>query len=555
MVKNMTKNEVTKGAKEKIMEFYEKHFVVIWIIFVGIILILNFYLQEKFPSDKNLTVYFQTIFLGFITFSIPFLWNLYQKILEVKSKSVGYSIENIINKDLYKRADRLFVYYLLFPYIFFLLGGLVFSFCFSSILLYFFIFTSFCLILFSTKIYHWIEGNSDISSPMDKQLKNFISLTPINDDLMRLLNQLFQKTDGEIEKQYFLNSSEWLDLFTCRIEKIIEQGPVDKQNGEFLYNILTFFHDSLENRDLLALLRSSIFEKFLKFHLTLWKKGQGKEDREEYIFVLSVFERTISKIFTKSFEEQEGKYFIFFLSDFIKHINNSLEEKIEINGEKKLYVKDILSLTNFCNILFNRVPYHPSHLEVWRSIPYEWRISSQNLKKGIVPRILLNKFLIWAQLRIIQGKEKEWDECLDEVSAELFPETDPKLWAYILTFAFAPYVPLKKVESFMEWPIIFGYTTERFSDILKNAEWTTDINLEEEYQQEKKKTMEQVEKTIKLLRTIRNVYVLFRDTFSQENIEKYLEEIRTIEDKYKDDKEKCHKLQRLKSVFEKLKEQ
>jgi len=549
MVKNKKNIELEKVAKGKIVEFYEKHFVAIWIVIVGIILILNFYLQVKFPPDKNLTVYFQTIFLGFITFSIPFLWNLYQKILEVKSKSVGYSIENIINKDLYKKADKLFVYYLLFPYIFFLLGGLVFSFCFSSILLYFFIFTSFCLILFSTKIYHWIEENSDISSPMDKQLKNFISLTPINDDLMRLLNQLFHKTDGEIEKQYFLNSSEWLDLFTCRTEKIIAQGTVDKQNGVVLYNILTSFHDSLENRDLLALLRSSIFEKFLKSHLTVWKQGQGKEDEEYILVLLSVFESTISKIFTKSLEEQRGKYFIFFLSDFIKHINNSLEEKIEINGEKKLYVKDILSLTNFCNILFDRVPYHPSHLEIWRSIPYEWRISSQILKKGIVQRILFLEFLNWAFLRINTTNKSQYDQCLEEVSTELFPMTDQILWASILTFALSRYNPEARVESVIERPWIFGYM-DFYSVLFEDAEWEGDeekiLKLEEKRMEERRK------ETLELLKIVKN---RFGYTFSQKNIEKYLEEIKNLEDKYKDDEEKYHKLQRLKFVFEKLKEQ
>jgi len=47
--------------------------------------------------------------------------------------------------------------------------------------------------------------------------------------------------------------------------------------------------------------------------------------------------------------------------------------------------------------------------------------------------------------------------------------------------------------------------------------------------------------------------MLFPKTFSKENIEKYLKEIETLEQKYKEDDPKYKRIQRLKTIFKGIK--
>ena len=47
--------------------------------------------------------------------------------------------------------------------------------------------------------------------------------------------------------------------------------------------------------------------------------------------------------------------------------------------------------------------------------------------------------------------------------------------------------------------------------------------------------------------------MLFPETFSKENIEKYLKEIETLEQKYKEDYPKYKRIQRLKTIFKGIK--
>ncbi len=101
------KNHVQEVGKW-MEEFYEEYWLLIWITFILVIIASNLYLKEYVPpsSENRMISYIQTIFLGFITFSIPFLWYVYQKISKIKDESVGDKIENILNKKYFKNFNE-----------------------------------------------------------------------------------------------------------------------------------------------------------------------------------------------------------------------------------------------------------------------------------------------------------------------------------------------------------------------------------------------------------------------------------------------------------------
>ncbi|MCX8083268.1 MAG: hypothetical protein N3D17_07815, partial [bacterium] len=85
-----------KQTGEKFYNFYISYWLYLWIIFILTLLNFNFLIIKKFPPPHKIINYIQGIYLGFITFSIPFLWNAYSRILEI-SKLTVKEIEGILN--------------------------------------------------------------------------------------------------------------------------------------------------------------------------------------------------------------------------------------------------------------------------------------------------------------------------------------------------------------------------------------------------------------------------------------------------------------------------
>ena len=65
---------------------------------------------------KDPLMFLQTIVIGLIAFSIPFLWNVHQRLLDKKDKIYGDKIENILAKEYYIKGINRFEVWIQYPF-------------------------------------------------------------------------------------------------------------------------------------------------------------------------------------------------------------------------------------------------------------------------------------------------------------------------------------------------------------------------------------------------------------------------------------------------------
>ena len=129
-------------------------------------------------------------------------------------------------------------------------------------------------------------------------------------------------------------------------------------------------------------------------------------------------------------------------------------------------------------------------------------------------------FSEWAQERIWQVQATpDWD--LDEVSRNLFPELNPRLWAIILIFIYMPYDD-NIVKSVIERSWNFGFIG-RVSRL-----YPGDIADKEEESKRKTIKMVQSAEKVEIKNTFELTYLLFKDQFSKENLEKYIKSLKEL---------------------------
>ena len=149
-------------------EFFQriaKYYVLLyqWIpILLALVIILTLYFCKVF-FDRDQTAYFQTIFVGLVAFGIPFMWNAYQRILEIKNKSIGDKIEHILSKEYYQKANRYFEAILLFPTALLIFCGLILSPFLSLFWDTCLIIASVIFFIYHPRIFSWIEDLCSIN--------------------------------------------------------------------------------------------------------------------------------------------------------------------------------------------------------------------------------------------------------------------------------------------------------------------------------------------------------------------------------------------------------
>lgn len=504
--------------------FYIIYWKWIWIVFILVAENLNCYiLVKKFPPD-NIN-YFQGIFLGLITFSIPALWILYQDISKVKERSIGYSAENIINRKIYEDLFTCFLIFIFIPFTIFLLLGLVFLKWLSIILIWFDLFLSLSIILSYPKIVVWIEEKTGLSQPNDKKLEKFVKETPLNEELFKAFEDIFLNyTEITLNQKLNISLEKWIEIFTNKMDELLEKIEIYKNKElDRITNIFWDLSSFLEKISIEKILfRQDFFKRFLNWYFIVWNKEKA------YSSLIGSFGKVFGFIVKKSLISPVYIFDSFFYV-FEEHINQHISEK--------KYIRHLLF--KFCHTFFENYRNLECPEEIWELIPSDWKVTSKNLKEEkAVAKIMLEYFLSWVWRRISVTKEGEYDKELEEISYHLFPETEPIYWASVLIFIFSPYSSEeKRVEEVINRP----WTFEPSRRII---EYWGKEGIErasgENYQ-------EQVKETLKLAK------MLFGKTFSQENMEKYLKEIETLEKEYKKDKIKYGRLQRLKLVFEGIK--
>jgi len=315
-----------------------------------------------------------------------------------------------------------------------------------------------------------------------------------------------------------------------------------EQNLKVVLNLFNDFSNSIDNRTFFFFHYSKeVFSQILDWHFIVWCEDQYYHSDKKNLSVAYQYfqiEYILNSIIIKIEEttlKQEENYLIF--QCFKDHVEKYKEHYIEVYGTKRYYAEDLLK--TFYNVLFDTTVDLTTRLYIWEDqFPSGWKITRNNIVTERIAKISLNRFLVWAQERI-RNPEKEYDDKLDDVVKNLFPDVEPTIWAKILIFVLSPYGE-NRLRSVIKRRWNFGHIGRiiTYSGSTENSEEDFDNRVNEMIRSERE-------------RETRNTFELgcyiFRDQFSKEDLQKYLEELNKIE--YQKDSDEEHKRMKLLNIF------
>ena len=321
---------------------------------------------------------------------------------------------------------------------------------------------------------------------------------------------------------------------------------------------LVDFLRSINNRSLSSILFSDFFKKILEGDLKVWQKDmeflnstESPETWFQYSKLLNTLDTTISSIFDRVLKEQTMDYYYFF-DCLSKHVETFKDEKQSVKGADRYYAEHILR--NFYRDFFAKVSDSPNRFNIWESFPTNWRVTVDSISdaKNILSLITLDNFFQWAHGRISSARESDFDKALEDASEKIFPEVDPIRWSKFLIFTFSSFDPEHRVESVIKRPWNFGLggrvrTFGGSATDRESFEKRVQKNMAEMDKVEKKKTFEMVKSLSKLI-------PIFHHTFTVENLNKFISEAKSLENKYEPDSYEENKRRTLLNLFSEFRE-
>jgi hypothetical protein len=309
------------------------------------------------------------------------------------------------------------------------------------------------------------------------------------------------------------------------------------ENLKIISKLLGDFNNFINNRSTTFLVwPTGTFQKILELHFRIWKKEYqylSKENKLDQWGQYSEMSRTLDLIFrhieVRALKERVASLYFQTLK---KHVERHKKEVVD----NRSYAES-LSAT-FYQVFFEHIANSPERYNIWEHyFPKEWKITKSNLenKENIISGVSLRNFLEWAQERIWQAKE-EFDQELNDVSSNLFPETEPILWARILIFIFSPYGE-NRMKSVIERRWNFGLSG-RFRI------YAGEIDDKEPFGKFRE------EETRDIMNTFELAYFLFQREFSKDNLKSYIESLKHLE--YKQESENDKKRLELLNIFTKM---
>ncbi len=524
-------NKLLEGVGRMIKEIRKYK----WQVIIALILFASIFIFYKFidkPTDNHPT-YLISILLGLIAFSIPFLWNAYQRILDIKANTKGDRIENILTKEFYQKSLKYFKYFIQYPVGILILFGLFvvpllpFHLGVTALVLIFFYF------FMLPQIFDKIECLSTTN------LKDFLaSANAESEDTRKVFAELWQKEDDLFEKEFSIEPFHVFEYFSDKVDSLIEQ---DKPT--LIQPLIKDFGDFLKNRSIIFLtVYETIPSKILEWYFKAWKRKcefSHKADRLKELANYNIL-RMLNSII-KIIEERtlKGHISFSFFECFKKHVEEYKEEKIEDENKRtRRYIESLFHI--FYQVFFENIKDAPEKYEIWEYyFPKEWKITKGNLedKDNYVSGISLDQFLRWAYPRI-QQPTADYDETLENAIKNLFPEVDPIVWSRILLFVYTPHDPGNRIKSVIEREWNFGFSGRGYVGFIGDKK---------EFEKEFNEYIQQQERNAFEL-----ALFLFVKQFDKENLKKYIEELKELESKYDDDsKEEGHRL-RLLDILEKM---
>lgn len=162
--------------------------------------------------------------------------------------------------------------------------------------------------------------------------------------------------------------------------------------------------------------------------------------------------------------------------------------------------------------------------------PGEWKVTQAGVESDypVLPRVSFDQFMHWTQGRLRQNKETDFDEELNEISENLFPEIDPVSWAQTLIFTLSPFNISGRVESVIKTRWTFGFATR-----IRMFSGYVEENKEELFERaEKESTLEidsDKKRTYEFVICLRSFVPIFYHTFTRENLESFISQAKALD--------------------------
>lgn len=508
------KEELINKVKKCYQKYYTGFATSLFIILILIIICLFRQNQIYLRNNKLLL---QTAFLGIITFSIPFLWNAYKELIEIKKHIAGTSIKDILRKENYQKSLKYFEIYVQYPTGIFIFSGLLLIPLSHYAIGIGIVVVSFFYFLLLPQIFQKIEVLRSTT------IKDLLSEKEAeSEDLQKAFLELWSKSDQDIKKEFLLD---FIDLFIFMSKKI--DTLISKEEPTIVFNYLKDFSDFVNNRSIIYLvLYKEVFPKILEWHSLLWEKeiiysddDTNREKWYKYRTVVTTLSSLIKTIEERSFKEKQAYLFFY---HFNKHVEQNIAKILKNKKEQeKFYVKSLFD--TFYEVFFKEIDNSPEKYAIFDYIPTEWKVSKNNLddRENIMTRITLIQFYDWAQMKIWPPDTKTI-LIVDEMIICLFPGIDPMTFAPILIFVLSPQVTENQVKFIIERPWNFGkihrpMPSRFFPSGIEREAYMKIIS--DDYEQKKK---QETEKTFEL------ICLLFKNEFSKDKLKDYVIQTKSL---------------------------
>jgi hypothetical protein len=213
---------------------------------------------------------------------------------------------------------------------------------------------------------------------------------------------------------------------------------LEKKSGS-LPSLLKIFHNNLSKRDKTFLLYfDTCLPKLLELRYCIWHKTVSSyihneraywgmyQESEHYI---SLILSEITRIAFASDSPGSFQYFKY-LEEHAKAYQN---KELLWNGNPRAY-SDRLPINN-PQQFFDLIPEARDSYDIWQYdyFPREWKITKKTISdpQNKIARHMLAEYLDWS-IDLIRNSDKQFNNKLNEVSRELFPDTEPWLFARIM---------------------------------------------------------------------------------------------------------------------------
>lgn len=315
--------------------------------------------------------------------------------------------------------------------------------------------------------------------------------------------------------------------------------------------LITDFVSSLDQGPQLYMIHYPLLmEKLLEWHKEAWVKwiGAPSDGGTEWIQIYHPLEEGVRKIGRKSIEAKQYAFSVTFLKNFISHLEKNKDTKVERNNGKWFY-RDYAYKVLFSLITKFVSSSEPGDLDYfWKQIPSDWKVTASNLReKKVFANLAAAEFIDWACNRIQRDQGDKYDESLDDISGNLFPEANSQTWEIILLFVCSPFDSEAQAKSVIERNWGIGMYSLRDVKMMTFA-----VGEEKETEEEKQRRINGIEHKIETskAKAYELALIMFPNVFTKEALEKSITDAKKLH--YQEDSKEDRKRKNLLLTLEGL---